>query len=132
MSHQYRYQAGIGDVGSYQVSGKPFVTGALNAVAAPGGMIEIEFPSVTQWVTLVNHDMLNSLAYAYSANGHSTGEAGNVAADGMLLGTSIYLEVKCCKMFFTGSDNFDINAGLTGIECSQIVPTDWTGSAGVG
>ena len=130
MSHQYRYQAGIGDVGSYQVSGKPFVTGGLDAVAAPGGMFEIEFPSVTQWVRLVNHDMNNGLAYAYSANGHSTGEAGNVGMATMW--NSIYLEVKCCTMFFTGSENFDVNAGLTGIECSQIVPTDWTGSAGVG
>ena len=36
----FQYQAGIGNVGSYQVSGKPFAKAAINA----GTATKVEFP----------------------------------------------------------------------------------------
>ena len=48
----YQAQPGIGHVGSYQVAGIPYITGALTI---PSGSEEkIEFPRVTQEVTIIN------------------------------------------------------------------------------
>ena len=41
----YQYRAGLQNVGSYQVSGKPFVTGAVNC-GNTGGPVKIQFPNV--------------------------------------------------------------------------------------
>ena len=50
--------AGIGNVGSYQVSGKPFVSGAIdvNDATVAGTPLEITFPSVTRWILVRNLD----------------------------------------------------------------------------
>ena len=45
--------AGLGSVGSYQVSGKPFATGSLTAPASGSTPIKVEFPTVTRWVKIV-------------------------------------------------------------------------------
>ena len=47
----YNYQAGLGNVGSYQVSGVPYVTGSVASSAAAK---QIVFPSVTSWVIVSN------------------------------------------------------------------------------
>ncbi len=43
-----KYKVGLHNVGSYQVAGKPYVTGGLNPAA--GELIQIDFPSVTNWI----------------------------------------------------------------------------------
>ena len=50
----YRSRAGIGNVGSYQVSGIPFLTGALTIEAQHEH--KIEFPSVAKQVTVIALD----------------------------------------------------------------------------
>ena len=132
----YKYQPGLGDVGSYQASGKPFISGSCDASAAT---IRVEFPSVTQWVTLVNHDGGHTLHYAYSANAIAGGYVvgGNVGAllpPPMAGGptSQITLRVKVCEMFFQTSPSFDVIAGLTDINCQENLPNNWSGSVGVG
>tara|TARA_R110002060_G_scaffold70274_2_gene78866 strand:+ start:258 stop:668 length:411 start_codon:yes stop_codon:yes gene_type:complete len=50
----YQYKAGIGDVGSYQVAGQPYVTGST--AIAPGAEDRIVFPRVAKAVTIINTD----------------------------------------------------------------------------
>ena len=45
------YKVGLHSVGSYQVSGKPFVSGGLDAASAA---ISISFPMVTRWIQVNN------------------------------------------------------------------------------
>ena len=49
MSERFKYTSGLGNVGSYQVSGKPYLTGSsitdLNE-------FEVNFPNVTKSVTI--------------------------------------------------------------------------------
>ena len=53
----YRYDTGLGNVGSYQVAGKPFVSGGINALENQSDRaVKISFPSVTRWIYIINHD----------------------------------------------------------------------------
>ena len=50
MSSNFKYTAGLRNVGSYQVAGKPFVTGSVGLLL--GNEEKIQFPSVTKEVTI--------------------------------------------------------------------------------
>ena len=54
MGNYYQYSKGVGNVGSYQVSGIPYAKASF-AVAAYGvAPTEVEFPFVTKFVTISN------------------------------------------------------------------------------
>ena len=50
------YKIGLHNVGSYQVSGKPYATGSIDCRTGVTGVAEIAFPSVTSWVSISNLD----------------------------------------------------------------------------
>tara|TARA_R100000388_G_scaffold76069_1_gene55268 strand:- start:502 stop:945 length:444 start_codon:yes stop_codon:yes gene_type:complete len=49
----YRYQQGLGSVGAFQVSGRPYITGSVVQAAAGNGAeeVHISFPSVVKSMT---------------------------------------------------------------------------------
>ena len=130
----YKYGTGLSNVGSYQTSGKPFLSGAINARDSDQPE-KIAFPAVTRWIYVVNNDSSNAVKVGFSelglaspANNYFTVKAAS---------TSERLEVKVTEVYFTGSDNIDVFAGLTGVPThliNNISPsgTNWSGSAGVG
>jgi len=129
------YRSGLGNAASYQVSGKPFASGSIDASgAAP---TKISFPSVTRWVIVQNHDATNDLICAFSQNGlPSTGGTNfftieDVGSTSIATVHSQRLELKVTEMWFEGSSDFDVIAGLTGIDLAEI-ENNWSGSAGVG
>lgn len=121
---------GINHVGAYQVSGRPFASGSIDASA---GAVKIEFPCVTRWVQIINHSG-TELSCSFSENGLSTGnyfKIHNINPSGY----HPRLELKVCEMWFSGSANFDVVAGLTNISPEKLntsVGTSWSGSVGVG
>jgi len=126
----YQQKSGLGTSAAYQVSGAPFASGSLSAVQ--GAALKVEFPSVTRWIAVINKDT-NDLKCGFSENGlagsnfftvtNSTAETTSF--------TSPRLELKVTEVWFTGSADFDIVAGLTGIATKE-VPNNWSGSSGVG
>ena len=126
---------GLGSVGSYQVSGKPFTTGSLNPPNDGSAAMKIEFPSVTRWVLINAHDTTLgvNVKVAFSQNGFSTGEFFSVYSNYNNYPFSIpALELKVSEIYLSGSaTNVDVVAGLTGIGISEI-PNNWSGSSGVG
>ena len=129
---------GLGSVGSYQVSGKPFVSGSIDVTA--GGTrpddtpLEISFPSVTRWIIVTNHDQNNDVDVAFSANGFDTNNFFTVSEDGLDRANTMTqrMELKVSKLYVTGAaTQVDIIAGLTGISTSEI-NDNWSGSSGVG
>jgi len=130
---------GLGSVGSYQVSGKPFVSGAINvavATAGPLGPLKIEFPSVTRWIVLTNHDTTTDgdVKVAFSVNGFNTNNYFTVVQDKNDYTNTMTtrLELKCSELYLTGAcTHVDVIAGLTGISTTAI-NNNWSGSAGVG
>ena len=125
---------GLGSVGSYQVSGKPFVSGSIDASAHTTGPLEISFPSVTRWIIVTNHDQNNDVDVAFSANGFDTNNFFTVSEDGLDRANTMTqrMELKVSKLYVTGAaTQVDIIAGLTGISTSEI-NDNWSGSSGVG
>jgi hypothetical protein len=139
MAEFTRYKVGLHNVGSYQVAGKPYVTGGLNPAA--GELIQIDFPSVTNWIVISNNssDVTATAKVGFSKLGLNVDNYYfEVGGEGTI---SPRLEVKATQLFITGSStNVSVMAGLTFIPTDTIdnpnVSTvgaykNWTGSAGI-
>lgn len=131
MSDQvYIPKAGLNAVGNYQVSSIPFLTSTV-APAFGGAPVQIQFPSVTKFVTVKNIDPVNRhLRIGYSANG--------VNGTNYIVLTqfeSYTADFKVSSIFLISEEAFPISAsvvaGLTGIDRGQL-PNNWSGSVGVG
>ena len=135
----YKYGTGLSNVGSYQVSGKPFVSGGLDAT--DGEALKITFPSVTRWIYVINHDTGagGHVKIGFSENGLGGDNWFRIGPQTANEATQFTqrLELKVTEVYFTGSDDFDIVAGLTGISPDRITNispsgSNWSGSVGVG
>jgi hypothetical protein len=128
---------GLGSVGSYQVSGKPFLSGSINvstATAGPLGPLEISFPSVTRWIIINNHDTTNDVDVGFSKNGFDSNNFFTVSSDTNDRANMMTqrMELKVSKLYITGAaTQVDVIAGLTGIDTLEI-KDNWSGSSGIG
>ena len=125
----YLQRAGLGNEASYVVSGRPFALAAQNAATA----MKITFPSVTKFVTIINHHATQNLKCAFSENGlagdnHFVLES---AGSTVIAPRQISMDIKVTEMWFETSTDFDVVAGLTGISTAEI-ENNWSGSVGVG
>jgi len=135
------YKVGLHSVGSYQVSGKPFVSGGLDAASAA---ISISFPMVTRWIQ-VNNSGSADLKVGFSArgvtdSGGGSGENYILVRQDQTLGP---VELKLTALHLDGgvAGGVSVLAGLTGvgvesIDNSSVSPSspnvNWSGSSGVG
>jgi len=135
------YTAGLGNVGSYQVSGIPYATGSL----CPHGIITgipINFPYVTRWVEVMNHDPANPLFVGFSSNGINQANANNYFIElpptqvGFPVVSTGKMDLKLSQIWISGSgiNTCGVFAGLTNLPVARInnVAINWTGSVGVG
>jgi len=127
----YQPVAGLSNVGSYQVSAIPWVTGSLSVPGVSAEPMHISFPQVTRFIVVKNDSSSTSkLRVGFSRNGIkgtnyfvlSKGES----FEGSLRVTDVYLL----------SDNgtpvaAHVIAGLTGIDRTNL-PNNWSGSSGIG
>jgi hypothetical protein len=132
----YNFKPGLGDSSAYQVSGKPFVSGGLDVGAAPGKLIQIDFPSVTRWIAISNHDtgVGDDVKVAFSQKGYDSNNYFTVSRDAADYGDTMTarLEMKITRLYLSGTaNNVDVIAGLTPISTLEI-SNNWSGSAGVG
>ena len=136
----FQYKAGLHNVGSYQVSGKPFATGSIDCLDDTRDPVRVKFPSVTSWVVVTNSDSGTAspqLRVGFSENG-VTGHDDNSFLEVSGGVTSPRLELKLSELWLSGSVNCSVMAGLTfiGIDAvnnSAISPNgaNWSGSTGV-
>ena len=132
----YQANVGLNHTPAYQVSGQPFASGPIDGPTGPA--VRIQFPYVTRWVQITNHDGSNELTASFSQAGLSGGNHFKIheaESSGKASGYSPVLELKVSEMWFTGSADFDVVAGLTSIPASRTTTADgtsWSGSAGVG
>lgn len=127
---EFQYKAGLANVGSYQVSGIPYVTSSVAPILSDPPL-QITFPTVTKFVIVKNTDTNNRVVrVGFSANGivgtnyFSLSQNESFAAD-----------LKVSSIFLLGNNSNTVQvsviAGLTGIDAQQL-PNNWSGSAGVG
>lgn len=142
----FKYTAGLQNVGSYQVSGKPFVTGSLTAPASGSLPLKIEFPFVTSWFT-VTTDVNHHIRFGFSSNGVKNGSFNYFITheENQPMQNGPY-HIKCTELYIL-SDNGSpqtgvyVMAGLTNIPVERInnlsgsddiVGNNWSGSVGIG
>ena len=130
----YNYRVGLGHVGSYEVSGIPYLTSSLDIPANTSEPLEISFDTVSKFVVITNTLPAGAanvpLRFGFSANGvKGTNYAvlnNNETFEGEFRVTRIYLLSDS-----TLPCSASIVAGLTGIEAKELL-NNWSGSAGVG
>jgi len=131
--------AGINHAPAYEVSGRPFASGSINATNAT----KVEFPYVTRWIYIINYGA-ERVRVGFSENGVNDVPAGNgyyfdvgkQSANDLGDASSQRLELKVSELWLSGSPEVHIVAGLTTIRSDATsmgtgLPS-WSGSAGVG
>jgi|TARA_Y100000310_G_scaffold130308_1_gene129491 hypothetical protein len=142
----FKYHVGLQNVGSYQVSGRPWASGSINCRANALGIAQLDFPNVTSFVVISNLDSAdNNLRVGFSSGGVA-GLTGPALENRYLelpptTGSGpVRLELKVTQLFLSGSDNCSVIAGLTGIPPNTINEvkanspsgSNWSGSSGIG
>jgi len=118
---------GIGNVGSYQVSGIPYITGSESLAA--NGEDQISFPSVTRSITVQNHtadvirvhfaskDTANTISGFHFVELDGTDGAGEMK--------QVTMNVKCSDLYISAPNNgsarkYRVFAELTGISANEM------------
>jgi hypothetical protein len=119
MAGQSYNRPGIGNVGSYQASGYPYMTGS----AVPGGgEVRVQFPTVAKSVKVA------SRSAAVIRVHFASGSAGNVVAGRHYWeldadNAEVEFSVKCKEVYVSapaGAGDFDLYAELTGINPGEM------------
>lgn len=139
----YTNKPGLGLVAAYQVSGKPYVTGALDCQSFhPAGQYGsprvVHFPYVTSWVTVVNNGATDCRV-GFAEDGVTGTNYFTVKSETANGGISRIgpLDLKVTQLWLSGSTDVDVVAGLTYVENIQIdnasvspAGANWSGSIG--
>ena len=132
----YRYGVGLSNVGSYQVSGKPFLSGGIDVDLDYG----FSFPAVTSWICISSS---GPVRVGMSKNGCDSAGASEGVGFYFTIDTngtqnSPIFNIKASEIYFSASaaQIVDVIAGLTGIEGGRIdnispSGSNWSGSAGI-
>lgn len=132
------HRPGLGNAASYQVSGIPFLTGSVTAPNNTGTPVQISFPQVTKKLIITNtgteHLRVGFSVAGIKGSNFTLIHEHNAGAGHLF--NSLELEVKCTSVFLlsndsTNSTSFCVAAELTNIPSVEL-PTNWSGSAGVG
>lgn len=125
----WKMRVGVNHTPAYQVSGRPFASGNIDAV---DDQQVVNFPYVTRWVQVINHGS-SSVNVGFGPNAFipDNNNFFTIASGSK----SDRLEVKVSRIYVLGGDNVKIGAsegisvvaGLTSIDVSQVNPP--TGSS---
>lgn len=132
-----KYTVGLGHVGSYQVSGRPYLTSSIEVYESTAEPVEISFESVSKTVTITNTlpttDTNVPMRFGFSAHGVKGTENNNYLI--LNNGESFEGDFKVTKVFLLSDSavgcSGSIGASLTGIDKKHLA-TNWSGSVGVG
>tara|TARA_R100001510_G_C7526526_1_gene119784 strand:- start:23 stop:439 length:417 start_codon:yes stop_codon:yes gene_type:complete len=131
VSSSYVRQAGIGNAASYQVSGRPFLTGNLDI--DNGVEDKIVFPAVTKRIVIQN--MADVDLRVHFATTHSTSVNGTSCF--FTLPTTkdkLDIDVKCTEIYISNptanNGKYELYAELTGISPEQMFELTGSGISG--
>jgi hypothetical protein len=133
---------GIGAVGQYQTSGIPFLSSSFivpDILEGPGNFLEMDFPYVTKFVTVINEHSGSSvkMRVGFSALGITGSGAPSQNGDNYFVldnGESYTGEFRVSSLFIAGVEGIctaSVIAGMTGIPAGKL-RTNWSGTSGVG
>lgn len=137
MADQYYLpKPGLNHVGNYQVSGIPFVSGGITAPAIGSTALEIEFPSATQKIKILNTNTTVPLRVGFSSLGVTGSNYYLVQPTAAGNTNTVDLRVKTNKIFLLSNgaaltSNVFVEAELTGITGYDLA-ANYSGSVGIG
>lgn len=129
------YSSGLRNVGSYQVSGRPYLTGSYieglvgtvpNSIPASGdSQVLVSFPKVTKSLTVWNYS--NDATAKLRVTFASTGSMDNYPANGcyyeLAQNETVTLNIKCKEVYLsavTAEVQWKLYASLTGINFDRM------------
>jgi hypothetical protein len=131
----FQYKSGLGSVGAYQASTRPFLSSSISVIASATPVVKVSFPTVTKFITVKNTGTSGSNDVSLRVGFSENGIAGtnyfilendeSYSADWRV--SAVYLRVDSGAVNATAS----VIAGETGIDSLEL-PHNWTGSVGVG
>ena len=130
----YNYKMGAGHVGSYQVSGIPYLTSSLTVPANSSTPLEISFDKVSKFVIITNTLPGSAtnvpLRFGFSENGV---QGTNYAI--LNNGETFEADLRVVRLYLLSDSTLpcsaSVVAGLTGVEAKEL-RNNWSGSLGVG
>ena len=144
MSSSNPYYVGLQNVGSYQVSGEPFVTGSVTAPISTNTPLQISFPQVTQRVVVENIGNYD-LRVGFSSNGVKDGKYFLIHKHGGGTPSTYHhvdFKVKVSEIYLLSNDSSNTTTACVAAELSNIDTkllqvsgpsgSNWSGSLGVG
>ena len=131
MSESFIYSVGLQNVGSYQVSGQPFLSSSITVPANSAAPLEIKFDQVTKFVIIRNEtDSAGDIRVGFSSGGLAGTNFVRLAVS-----ESLSADYKVTSVFLRSNtaaqQSASIVAGLTNIP-SERLSANWSGSNGVG
>jgi hypothetical protein len=130
------YSVGLQNVGSYQVSGQPYLSGSITSAILLSHIDgHYVFPTVTKKITVTNNDASNNaiLSFAPMDAAGTYGFTNEASSSGNWLylraGKSIDLNVKCTSLFITPAaavavDDITVYGELTNIPSGRMYDFD--------
>ena len=138
-TNYFDYKAGLGNVGSYQASSKPYLSSSI-ILSASNDVIEIKFPNVSRFLTIKNTGPDGSdeveLRVGFSMNGVNGAVYDNYLTLNNQESFSADYRVRALYMRVdptggTTNATASVIAGLTAIGAGEL-GHNWSGSDGVG
>jgi hypothetical protein len=130
------HKAGLNSVGNYQMSGVPWLSGAIQVPAYNGGDgngIKLEFPTVTRNITIRN-DGASVIWFGFSATAISASVGVGGHRVSLISSGSFTDDFRVTDVWLisdtTAEGKATVVANLTGIRRSEIV-NNWSGSSEV-
>ena len=102
----WQAEVGLNYVPAYQVSGRPYASGTIDATANTTEGVKIEFPTVTRWIAVINNDQNDSVRVAFSQAGLKGSNHFTISKRGGAPGQSSVegpMEVKITEIWISGS-----------------------------
>ena len=144
----YRASAsGLGNSAAYQVGGVPYATASIQTPILSEAPYEHSFPNVTKFVTITNTNTganvplrvgFSALGVTGSSQGGGSPPPAGASDHYFTLdnGESYTGEFRVARLYFlsdqkASAPTLSIIAGLTSISSADL-PSNWSGSAGVG
>ncbi len=138
-TNYFDYKAGLGNVGSYQASSKPYLSSSI-ILSASNDVVEIKFPNVSRFLTIKNTGPDGSdeveLRVGFSENGVNGAVYENYLTLNNQESFSADYRVRALYMRVnptggTTNATASVIAGLTAIDAGELTH-NWSGSDGVG
>ena len=138
-TNYFDYKAGLGNVGSYQASSKPYLSSSI-ILSSSNDVVEIRFPNVSRFLTIKNTGPDGSdeveLRVGFSMNGVNGAVYDNYLTLNNQESFSADYRVRALYMRVdptggTANATASVIAGLTAIDAGEL-GHNWSGSDGVG